>query len=90
VGHTFAIEHAPADRRGLIGGFIQSGFPAGDVLATHVFDIITAELGREDMWLSPAVILTIGAVMTFSSLLFSPETRGIDLAEAGGIRRRKK
>ena len=36
VGHTFAIEHAPAGKRGLIGGFIQSGFPAGYVIATLV------------------------------------------------------
>jgi hypothetical protein len=35
------------------------------------------------MWLSPAVILTIGSVMTFCSLLFSPETKGISLDNAG-------
>ena len=28
VGHTFAIEYAPQKKRGAIGGFIQSGFPA--------------------------------------------------------------
>jgi MFS family permease len=49
VGHTFAIEHAPAERRGLIGGFIQSGFPAGYVLATLVFAIISAVVGKEAM-----------------------------------------
>jgi hypothetical protein len=32
-------------------------------------------------------LLTVGSVMTFSSLLFTPETRGIDLAEARGMRR---
>ncbi|MBZ5570162.1 MAG: MFS transporter [Acidobacteriia bacterium] len=37
VGHTFAIEHAPDGRRGAIGGFVQSGFPMGYVLASLVF-----------------------------------------------------
>jgi MFS family permease len=49
VGHTFAIEHAPAERRGAIGGFIQSGFPAGYVLATLVFALICSVTGREGM-----------------------------------------
>lgn len=49
VGHTFAIEHAPAEKRGAIGGFIQSGFPAGYVLATLVFALISALLGQEGM-----------------------------------------
>jgi hypothetical protein len=35
------------------------------------------------MWLSPAVILTIGAVMTFVSLLYSPETKHLQLDEVG-------
>jgi hypothetical protein len=35
------------------------------------------------MWLSPAVILTIGAVMTFLSLLYSPETKHLELNEVG-------
>jgi MFS family permease len=49
VGHTFAIEHAPADKRGAIGGFIQSGFPAGYVLATLVFAFISSIAGKEGM-----------------------------------------
>jgi len=36
---------------------------------------------KQDLWLSPAVILSIGAVMTFVSLLFSPETKDLELAE---------
>lgn len=49
VGHTFAIEHAPAEKRGAIGGFIQSGFPAGYVLATLVFAFISSVTGKEGM-----------------------------------------
>lgn len=49
VGHTFAIEHAPVGKRGIIGGFIQSGFPAGYVVASLVFAAINAGLGKEAM-----------------------------------------
>ena len=35
------------------------------------------------MWLSPAVILTIGAMMTIGSLFFSPETKHLELHEVG-------
>ncbi|MDR3567607.1 MAG: MFS transporter [Syntrophobacteraceae bacterium] len=41
VGHTFAIEHSPSKRRGLVGGFIQSGFPLGYVFASVVFALIS-------------------------------------------------
>lgn len=41
VGHTFAIEHSPPQRRGLVGGFIQSGFPLGYVFAALVFALIS-------------------------------------------------
>jgi MFS family permease len=46
VGHTFAIEHAPQARRGTIGGFIQSGFPLGYVLASLVFAALAATMGK--------------------------------------------
>jgi MFS family permease len=41
VGHTFAIEYAPQKKRGTIGGFIQSGFPAGYVLGSLVFALVS-------------------------------------------------
>jgi MFS family permease len=49
VGHTFAIEYAPRKKRGMIGGFIQSGFPAGYVLGSLVFALVSV-LGSKD-WL---------------------------------------
>ena len=49
VGHTFAIEHAPARRRGAIGGFVQSGFPLGYVFASLVFAVISAFAGKAAM-----------------------------------------
>jgi MHS family proline/betaine transporter-like MFS transporter len=92
---AYLSERFPTRRRAVGVGL---GYSSGALLGAwfsiyvwwaHSIPFIRA-LEGEDMWLSPAVILTIGSVMTFSSLLFSPETRGIDLAGAGGIRHRKK
>ena len=49
VGHAFAIEHAPQPRRGAIGGFIQSGFPLGYVLASLVFALISYLVTKDAM-----------------------------------------
>lgn len=49
VGHTFAIEHSPVEKRGAIGGFIQSGFPFGYVGASLIFALISYSLGSEAM-----------------------------------------
>ncbi|MBF0530526.1 MAG: MFS transporter, partial [Deltaproteobacteria bacterium] len=66
VGHTFAIEHAPSHRRGTIGGFIQSGFPLGYVLASLVFAAFTSWLGHEAMldygW---RIVLATGVMPVF-------------------------
>jgi hypothetical protein len=48
----------------------------------HKIPFISA-IEKQDMWLSPAVILTIGAAMTFISLLYSPETKNLQLDEVG-------
>ena len=69
VGHTFAIEHAPQGRRGAIGGFIQSGFPLGYVVASLVFAWISHELGSAAMlaygW---RVVFVTGVVPVFLAL----------------------
>ena len=37
----------------------------------------------------PAVILTVGAIITFCSLLYSPETKGIELSDVVAGKGRK-
>jgi MHS family proline/betaine transporter-like MFS transporter len=92
---AYLSERFPTKRRAVGVGF---GYSSGALLGAwfsiyvwwaHSIPFIRAIEG-EDMWLSPAVILTVGSIMTFCSLIYSPETRGIELAEAGGIRRKKK
>jgi MFS family permease len=52
------------------------------VLWAHKIPFIGA-IEKQDLWLSPAVILTIGSIMTFVSLLFSPETKQLELDQVG-------
>jgi hypothetical protein len=37
------------------------------------------------MWLSPAVVLTVGATMIFLSMLCSPETKELELSSVGEV-----
>ncbi len=54
------------------------------VLWAHKIPAV-AGIEQQDLWLSPAVILTIGSIMTFVSLWFSPETKHLELGEVGEL-----
>ncbi len=88
VGHTFAIEHAPRERRGAIGGFIQSGFPAGYVLASFFFAFVSSRLGEQAMldygW---RIVLGSGVAPVFLALYIRrilPESPEFEKAKAQG------
>jgi metabolite-proton symporter len=61
-----AVEHAPADKRGLYGSWVQIGVPAGTLIANLVFLAIAASMPSEDLlswgWRVPflASILLVG------------------------------
>jgi len=85
---AYLCERFPTKRRAAGVGF---GYSAGAILGAwfpiytlwaHKIPFIHAIEGN-DTWLSPAVILTIGAIMTFASLLYSPETKHLQLDEVG-------
>lgn len=85
---AYLCERFPTKQRATGVGF---GYSAGAllgawfsvyVLLAHRIPAI-ASVEKQDLWLSPAVILTVGAVMTFVSLLFSPETKDLELDEVG-------
>ena len=63
------------------GAIVGAWFPLY-VLWAHKIPFIRAIEGP-DTWLSPAAVLTVGAIMTFISLLFSPETKHLHLDEVG-------
>lgn len=85
---AYLCERFPTKRRAAGVGF---GYSAGAIIGAwfpiytlwaHSIPFVKAIEGK-DIWLSPAVILTIGSIMTFASLLFSPETKDLHLDEVG-------
>jgi MFS family permease len=49
------------------------------VAVFHLLPWIAGIEGPKELWLSASAVLTIGAIITFISLLFSPETKDFDL-----------
>jgi hypothetical protein len=89
---AYLCERFPTKRRAAGVGF---GYSSGALLGAwfgvyvwwaHKIPFIS-KIEGQDLWLSPAVILTVGAVMTFVSLLFSPETKQLHLDEVGARER---
>ena len=88
VGHTFVIEHAPQDKRGRIGGFVQSGFPMGYVLASMVFALVSGVVGKEGMaaygW---RIMFVTGVIPVFLALYIRrvlPESPEFEKAKKTG------
>ena len=83
---AYLSERFPTKRRAAGVGL---GYSSGALLGAwfslyvwwaHSIPFIAA-IEKQDMWLSPAIILTVGAMMTFISLLYSPETKDLELSE---------
>ena len=83
---SYLSERFPTKRRAVGVGF---GYSSGALLGAwfsvyvwwaHSLPFVAA-IEKEDMWLSPAIILTIGALLTFGSLLFSPEKKDLELSD---------
>jgi MFS family permease len=90
---AYLCERFPTKSRASGVGF---GYSSGALLGAwfgsyvwwaHQIPFISA-IEKQDMWLSPAVVLTAGAVMTFASLLYSPETKDLELSRVGDIEKR--
>jgi len=63
-----AVEHAPANRRGVYGSWVQIGVPAGTLLANLVFLLMAGAIANEDLlswgwrvpFLASALLVAIG------------------------------
>lgn len=93
---AYLCERFPTRNRSVGVGF---GYSAGALVGGagitplvalfHTLPPIAAVEGPGELWLSASVALTIGAAMTFISLLFSPETKNLELHEVGEIADKK-
>lgn len=69
-----AVEHAPADKRGLYGSWVQIGVPAGTLLANSVFLIMGEVMSPENMmawgwripFVSSLILVVIGIYVRLS------------------------
>ncbi len=88
---AYLSERFPTKTRAVGAGF---GYTLGSLLGGagvtplvglfhHIPAIMSIE-GPDELWLSASAALTIGAMIAFVSLLFSPETKNVDLREVGG------
>jgi MFS family permease len=82
---AYLSERFPTGHRALGVGL---GYSSGALLGAwfsvyvwwaHKLPFIQA-IEKQDLWLSPSLVLTVGAIMTFASLLFSPETKDLELS----------
>jgi len=83
---AYLSERFPTKRRATgVGLGYSSGALLGAWFSIYVWWAhripFIAAVEKQDMWLSPAVILSVGAIMTFVSLLYSSETKDCDLSK---------
>jgi hypothetical protein len=93
ISQCLLYERFPTKTRAASIGFgyssdalVGAWFSIYVVLWAHKIPFLAA-IEKQDLWLSTAVILTIGSIMTFVSLFFSPGTQRLHLGEAGELTR---
>ena len=87
---AYLSERFPTKTRSVGAGF---GYALGSLLGGagvtplvalfHHIPVILSIEGPDELWLSASAALTIGAIIAFVSLLFSPETKNVDLKQVG-------
>ncbi len=67
-----------------VGALVGGAGITGLVALVHSLPAVGAIEGPNELWLSASTALTIGAAMCFSMLALGPETKDLELSEAGG------
>ncbi|ACM28779.1 MHS family MFS transporter [Rhizobium rhizogenes] len=70
-----AVEHAPKDKRGLYGSWVQIGVPAGTLIANLVFLAIASSMSSEDLlawgwrvpFLASILLVAVGAYVRLNT-----------------------
>ncbi len=81
IGASFAMEHAPRHRRGVLSGLMQAGYPFGYLLAAVAMQTIRPHLGWRAMFFVGASLAAVIVVLT----AFSPESEAWKLHRMGSI-----
>ncbi|WP_084963639.1 MFS transporter [Thermoactinospora rubra] len=83
-----AVEHAPADRRTFYGGFAQLGNPAGALLATGAFSLMSA-LGEDALhswgWRVPFIVSAVLVLVGLFIRLRVEESPVFEQTEKTGV-----
>ena len=87
---AYLSERFPTKTRSVGGGF---GYALGSLLGgagvtpivglIHHIPAVMAIEGPNELWLSASAALTIGSLIAFLGLFFSPETKGTNLEDVG-------
>ena len=87
VGHAFAMEFAPAKRRGLLGGIVQSGFPLGFALGSFVVAGISSIMGQAMATIGWRIVFFTGmipAFVAFGLIFHAPESPEFERIKKAG------
>ena len=79
------VEHAPKNRRGLYGSWVQAGSPAGQIIANGVFLLVTTQLSRDQLlswgWRLPflgSFVLVVVGLLIRLKVEESPEFKKVE------------
>jgi SHS family lactate transporter-like MFS transporter len=81
IGASFAMENAPRNRRGLLSGMMQGGYPFGYLLAAIGMLTIVPHFGWHAMFLIGSLLAAVIVVMTS----LSPESEAWKLHRTGSV-----
>jgi MFS transporter, SHS family, lactate transporter len=81
IGASFAMENAPRNRRGLVSGIMQGGYPFGYLLAAVGMLTIVPHFGWHAMFLIGSLLAAVIVVMTS----LSPESEAWKLHRTGSV-----
>lgn len=81
IGASFAMEHAPRKRRGMLSGMMQGGYPFGYLLAAVAMQTIRPWVGWRSMFLVGTLLAAVIVVMT----VLSPESEAWQRNHMGSI-----
>lgn len=82
VGASYAMESAPRHLRGVLSGLLQSGYPAGYLVAAIAMQTVTTHFGWRSAFFIGAPVAVLIAVLTW----FAPESEAWHTQRAASMK----